>query len=585
MKTIKINRKNIETVLKRLDVDYFLDSGDTTVVKMNEGVYHGLNAGDFVCFKKYKTMNNAYTDDDGIELRVLQVIDNETFLIQPFKQETYVIKSVDALRGTDYYSVVLSENPMIQGVDIDEYHTFNADGPMMVVYDDENRYEFNDVVSVYGNVNYTLDDIDVHPKGDVVDGTFFVKGEYAGMLYEGMRVEFPCNSFIYRGTGGYSFLWGNSSLYHDASYFNVSVPISTDSEWRDMFQDVLVNEKYVNEMISSLSTDPIDMEKIKYVPVYFDNDNNIHLITGITYNFHFRQRKPATEIQHGMTLREMERKLFYDEGWHIDTEDKNMGGWNGVYSGASAYTKIYDVSTEEFLEMSDSLAYLDFTDNDVEMQKKKLSKSFLRLSYYNEKDPIEQMLLYYSTTFLDSGVLFGRYVKKKRAALEAKEQWDRDTDPKHIIMKSGATEEERVSSQITIHDEYDLTQSSEGFNLYLFAEDAPEINSAKTIYMKAEFNHAGYGRTIPFIRWPKDTERSASTKVTIENYLTDALYIPVNIGHFVGEGYDIYGYWFEEAKEDSNLPIIIRDDNLIFNLFESKIELSDGNDEETQEQG
>ena len=148
MKTIKINRKNIETVLKRLDVDYFLDSGDTTVVKMNEGVYHGLNAGDFVCFKKYKTMNNAYTDDDGIELRVLQVIDNETFLIQPFKQETYVIKSVDALRGTDYYSVVLSENPMIQGVDIDEYHVLNADGPMMVAYDDENRYEFNDVVSV-----------------------------------------------------------------------------------------------------------------------------------------------------------------------------------------------------------------------------------------------------------------------------------------------------------------------------------------------------------------------------------------------------------------------------------------------------
>lgn len=568
MKTIKINRKNIETVLKRLDVDYFLDSGDTTVVKMNEGVYHGLNVGDFVCFKKYKTMNNAYTDDDGIELRVLQVIDNETFLIQPFKQETYVIKSVDALRGTDYYSVVLSENPMIQGVDIDEYHTFNADGPMMVAYDDENRYEFNDVVSVYGNVNYTLDDIDVHPKGDVVDGTFFVKGEYAGMLYEGMRVEFPCNSFIYRGTGGYSFLWGNSSLYHDASYFNVSVPISTDSEWRNMFQDVLVNEKYVNEMISSLSSDPIDMEKIKYVPVYFDDENNIHLITGITYNFHFRKRKPATEIQHGMTLREMERKLFYDEGWHIDVE---TDGWN---EGFDSWGMISDETMTDKLRLSDSLAYLDFTDNDVETQKKKLSKSFLRLSYYNEKDPIEQMLLYYSTTFLDSGVLFGRYVKKKRAALEAKEQWDRDTDPKHIIMKSGATEEERVSSQITIHDEYDLTQSSEGFNLYLFAEDAPEINSAKTIYMKAEFNHAGYGRTIPFIK-------AFDKKITIENYLTDALYIPVQIGHFVGENYDIYGY----VVEPDELGVMLEDDNLIFNLFESKIELSDGNDEETQEQG
>lgn len=565
MKTIKINRKNIETVLDKLEVDYFLDSGNTTIVKMKDGVYHGLNAGDFVCFKKYKTMNNAYTDDDGLERLVLQVIDNERFVIQPFRQETYVIKSVDALRGTDYYSVVLSENPCIQGVDIDEYHVFNEEGDIMVAYDDADTYSFKDVVSVYGNVNYTLDDKNIHPKGDVEDGTFFVKGEYAGLLYEGMKVEFPCNMYVYRGEGGYSFLWGNSVLYHDSSFYNVSVPISSDSEWRNMFQDVLVNEVYVNEMISSLSTDPIDMEKIKYVPVYSAETGEIKMITGITFNFHFRERKLATKALDGMTMRQMEDNLFFDEGWHVDT-DKD--GWNGDFPSYSTIT-----CDAPGLELSDSLAYLDFTDNDVEMQKKKVSKSFLRLIYYNDKDPIEQSLLYYSTTFLDSGVLFGRYVKKKRAAMEAKEQWVREIDPKHIIMKSGLTEEDRVSSQITIHDEYDLTQSSEGFNLYLFAEDAPTINETKTIYMKAEFNHAGYGRTIPFIKWPMDG--CSAKKVTIENYLTEALYIPVQIGHFVGEGYDIYGY----CVEPDDCGIIIRDDNLIFNLFEPKIELSVGSDE------
>ena len=93
------------------------------------------------------------------------------------------------------------------------------------------------------------------------------------------------------------------------------------------------------------------------------------------------------------------------------------------------------------------------------------SKSFMRCSYYTDKDPIDQSLLYYSTAFLDSGTLFGRYVKKKRLAYEKGEEWNERIDKKHIVRQSGETEEYRVSSQITIHDEYDLTKSSEGFNL------------------------------------------------------------------------------------------------------------------------
>ncbi len=577
MKTIKINRNDIETVLKRLEVDSFLTSGSSMIVKMRQGCSHGLNVGDFVNFKKYKTMNNDYTDDTGLERVVTDVLDNETFVIQPFRQETYVVKNVSAILETEYYQVVLSENPYIQGVDIDEYLDFNQSGTVMRIYDstspDSYNYEFNDVISVYGNVNYTLDEKDIHPRGEVEDGTFFIKGDNAELIYEGMLVEFPFNAFVYQADGGYSFLWNNAVLYHDSSFFNVSVPVFADSEWRNMYQDVLVNEKYVGEMIASLATDPIDMEKIKYVPIYFDEDDKIHLITGITYNFHFRKRVMATKVEYDMTLREMAKKLFYDEGWHMD---ESLSGWNGMFD---SYTSITSANTD--LEISDSLAYLDFTDNDVEMQKKKVSKSFLRTIYYNEKDPIEQLLLYYSTTFIDSGVLFGRYVKKKRAALEAGEQWDRETDPKHVIMKTGETEEDRVSSQITIHNEYDLTQSSEGFNIYLFAEDAPEIitedkigeKSGKTIYMKVEFNHAGYGRTIPFISWPMSGE--TPMKVTVENYLSDALYIPVEIGHYVGEGYDIYGY----SIKSNDCGVIRRGDELIFNLFEPKIELSTGNDE------
>ena len=55
----------------------------------------------------------------------------------------------------------------------------------------------------------------------------------------------------------------------------------------------------------------------------------------------------------------------------------------------------------------------------------------------------------------------------------------------------------RLSSQISVSDKYSSIISSEGFYVYLWADN--NTNIPETLYMSVEFNHAGYGRTIPMM--------------------------------------------------------------------------------------
>ena len=109
--------------------------------------------------------------------------------------------------------------------------------------------------------------------------------------------------------------------------------------------------------------------------------------------------------------------------------------------------------------------------------------------------------------------------------------------------------------------------SSEGFNLYLFGDDAEKTDEGKpyrTIYMKVEFNHAGNGKTIPMIMWPKDASGNFRD-VTNDTFLND-LYIPVQIGYINDE----FVYSLPTVdNEDGNLRLI---------LFEPKLGYTENGD-------
>jgi hypothetical protein len=239
---------------------------------------------------------------------------------------------------------------------------------------------------------------------------------------------------------------------------------------------------------------------------------------------------------------------------------------------------LYD--NEEFVNSSNLIGYLGFTDEDIYNQKNRVKKTFIRLSFYDSKDPLTQNLLYYSTIFLDGGDLFGKFVKRK-AWLSEDENYDEVLNP--VVWSSAATTDpcSAVTCQMMVNDEYDMTRSGEGFNIYLFRADAPIENELQNIYMKVEFNHAGYGRTVPLIRWPKELGANgeenlngSARKLTMGTYL-DALYIPIQIT-LTDRGY-VYSFPDAISAEDDSKGgrkngIVWEDERLVLNLFEPMIE-------------
>lgn len=311
------------------------------------------------------------------------------------------------------------------------------------------------------------------------------------------------------------------------------------------------NSSVLDSIEESLVPDVIDMEKLKYVPIIKQTNE---LATGITLNFHFRKRKKNDDASSD--------KIYYDN-WMIDTDEGADTWWNGYDYGSTTFNpNNFETFVKTRGETSDLLGYLNFTNDDVYYRKKKVSKSFVRLSFYNSKDIIEQKLLFYSTVFLDGGILYGKYLKQLLDIKDGKINVSDLNDNVNVVLcESGSN---RVDSQIVITNEYDKTKSSEGFNIYLFAEDQLLLeNKEKTIYMKVEFNHAGNGKTIPMIMWPKDREEY--TSLTIDNFI-DSLYIPVQIGYINGR----YVYYIPNAiNENGNINLI---------LFEPKLEIENGED-------
>jgi hypothetical protein len=336
-----------------------------------------------------------------------------------------------------------------------------------------------------------------------------------------------------------------SVLTIDESYYRVPINALVDVSNSLGVDDDL--SRFANNEINTLIPQTIDYERVKYIPIDGHNSGElktqIYFINKITLDLHFRKRKE--------TPNSTEEWPKYENGWYIDPDSASTTWWNEMnYNGAEFNANAMNVFMDEQDGKSDLLGYLGFDDDDVYNQKRKIRDTFVRLSFYTSKDPIEQKLLYYSTVFFDSGSLFGKYMKQKI------HNYETHTNPSGpLVFHCG---DNRLDSKITITNEYDKTTSAEGFNLYLFRDDVQETGF-RTIYMKVEFNHAGYGKTIPMVLWPVD-EDDNFIPLTLDNYL-DSLYIPVILQYINGK----YTYLIDGAK--------INGDEIKLVLFEPKLEL------------
>lgn len=353
------------------------------------------------------------------------------------------------------------------------------------------------------------------------------------------------------------------SVYEYSEYLNITLPL-TSSNMTELNDEEIANLLF-KEKKEELIPDIIDYEKRCFTPYYKENSGKLTPLDSIKFNLFLRDRSESNN-------------------W---TSNDAMG-WNQYKLSGSTFT------ANEVITDGDLIGTLNFTDEDIYYRKKKVSKTFLRLSFYDSTDPLKQMLLFYSTIFLDANELYDKYIKNIDIKLQDKEaklvdfidrtvycpQCRSDFGRVEKVAKcphcnyTGLTyiiNDNTLTTSFIVNDRFIREKSSEGFYLYLFPDGIAD-GKERTIYMKAEFNHAGYGITLPLI-YPNNgaytvdfNNKSFPTSLvdldngSLKEYYRQ-LFIPVKIKY--DSTVKDYIYYFPICNK--------KDDMAILNLYEPRI--------------
>lgn len=369
----------------------------------------------------------------------------------------------------------------------------------------------------------------------IVDNCFFGKNEYGEPIKN--HISIPRNVLLgndFNAVFPYAYIgdtiifdWESKEdislekidIFTSTGFINISLPTLTTMETGLGITEER-NELIKEEAKQKVYSPVIEHEKMMFEP-YIIKDG-------------WEQRANTLEIK--LNFRDRQ-----NENWSISPDKL----WN-----AGAY-----------LGLSDTIFELGFSDNDVKYQKSRLKQTFVRLLFYDSDDMLTQNLVGYSTIFLDTRQLFSSYTKNKiRAEKEKKEYTISDYNSNFI----------RLDSKIVVTDKYNTTSSSEGFYIYLYPSLLDE-NNAGTIYMKLEFNHAAYGKTIPMTcpmingtplsltdeNFPKSylfQNENGNYETDIEKYFKDLL-IPINIKYDTSKNKYIYYFPWIDTNDEKKITL------------------------------
>lgn len=280
--------------------------------------------------------------------------------------------------------------------------------------------------------------------------------------------------------------------------YRISIPI--DSEITNDARTEDIHQQFLTNKIDGNINNIVDYEKRQFEPVRYNydsgghdeynfSDNSFTTIDEIVFNLHFRERYDNP-----------------DEGKEWATSD--IDGWNNYYIGKNQSgnailvpKQLLKTADDKSLEITDAdvLKYLNFTDGDVYFQKSKLKKSFLRLLFYDSPDRGKQVLQYYSTIFFDTGDAFSKYVKAKSEEKDGEEHDGISDESTYYVSDEHANNKDlRLCARFKTWSNKSMKHSSDGFYAYLYPS-LIEGTLPSDLFLKIEFNHAKYGRTIPFI--------------------------------------------------------------------------------------
>ena len=386
------------------------------------------------------------------------------------------------------------------------------------------------------------------------------------------RVRFFRDNFV--------FTIGMFQLFLDRAMATISLPIEQKFA-NDLYQDDNIREYFTNAEVKKSINKITEMEKDVYHPVIWNSEDDKvkDEVYKIRFNLHFREHK--------------------GDDWLAEADTY----WNGVNSNLGfikGYFTADKVGKEQY--QSDLLTYLNFTDKDVRYQKNKLKKSFLRVMFFDSMNPANQNMLAYYTIFMDSGNYFSKYaryieaegyrrigkpgtftgikVDREPTKTSKRKPIDENTDMDDV-------ESVRLSSQFVVEDKYMSDASSEGFYLYLWKDNFLGTYP-QNIYMKVEFNHAGYGRTIPFMcpfRDPTKNEGNGfkSFSKILEDWSSDdtkygivkySKYSYIHFKYKYDKINERHVYYLDDkfyGTEPESGGVHFKDNAITINLYEAKI--------------
>lgn len=364
-------------------------------------------------------------------------------------------------------------------------------------------------------------------------------------------------------------------------------------------KDDIVQNDFVKDKTEESINHVVDMEKDIYHPA-LKTPEGFKPIEELVFNLHFRTRDLESwkVIQDdSIEIGELSATTKSEAIPLIYTTNADTSNWFVTDYFDYKY-KVYNESEAQKLHMSsDLLGLLNFTDDDVKYRKKKIAKSFLRLSFYSTPNPQTQVLLSTSTIFMDENRCFKKMMNNNSdkgkifKTIQLKEDIHSISSSDTINVMSELYDKDssaitidddsRLDSRIIVKDKYNTDTSSEGFYLYLFREYSSKLREG-TIYMKVDFCHAGNGLTIPFII---PTTSDGGSPIYLNNFFDlselkegiplnkvyDNLYIPIKV--IYSEADKKYWYYLpDNYVENAYLGLGEEDDNkMMFNLFELKI--------------
>lgn len=377
----------------------------------------------------------------------------------------------------------------------------------------------------------------------------------------------------------------NLKMFLMVSSFEFPIKLSNTITNKLMYDDLVIDKIYPIEEEKAINR-IVDMEKDLYEPIDVNPNNGFNLpVKTITFNFHFRTRDLDTWkiIDDDGELNGQKMSANYEYCNYFITD------YYPYYNYVRRSGAFSENSFKYLINNSDLLGFLWFTTDDVKMGAPKLKKSFLRLTYFDSKNPEKQNMLGTSTIYFDCDRYFDsinrRYDKdgtKLHYELASNSrQPDRsgnnsnvDNIPVNGITEPGVTKEcfhivsgstnlfrlavgeseLKLDSRIVVKDRYsNMSTSSEGYNAYILKEFANK-NKKQTIYMKAEFFHAGLGIKIPMIiptkkdgndeysainTWDENTYNDFISGYDL-NSVFDRLYIPLTIEYLKSERKFVY---------------------------------------------